>query len=252
MRALRGFSAGLTVAVGALAVAVLATPASAAPAFGATLTLDPSTGKPGTTITATFQVNQGGGGCRLRVTYRWDGHKIGDDGSNDCTSTVRFKAPRSVGQHLVTAVDSTTHLSALATFTVVTADGTTDPTPTKTRTGQPTPTDGQSANADPLPVDTGQQAQPSLAPAHVDTAPQVKSSSSLSGWVLAFGGALILGGVVILILILLRLRGGGEPDEGPAPLADFPTQQIPVGHLTSLDDHGYRAGPGPDYGRHAQ
>jgi hypothetical protein len=250
MRALRGLSAGLTVAVGALAVAVLAPPASAAPAFGATLTLDPTSGKPGTTITATFQVNQGIGICRMRVTYRWDGHKLGDDGSNDCTSTVKFKAQRGVGSHVVSAADSTTRLSALATFTVTTADG--SPEPTKTRTGQPTPTGGQSANADPLPIDTGQQAQPSLPPPRADAVPQVKTSSSFSGWILAFGSVLILGGVVILVLIFLRMRKGDDPEDDQGPLRDFPTQQIPVGHLTSLDDHGYRTGPGADYGRHAQ
>jgi hypothetical protein len=230
---------------------VLATPASAAPPFGATLTLDPPSGKAGTTVNATFEVNQGTGNCRLRVTYRWDGREIGQDRTNDCTSSIRFKAPRSLGSHLLTAADSTTHLSAFATFTVTTVDGSPDPTPTKTR-GQATPSGGQSANADPLPIDTGQQAQPSLAPAHADAGPQVKTSSSLSGWVLAFGGALILGGVVILILILLRLRGGGDPEDDRAPLTDFPTQQIPVGHLASLDDHGHSARSGPDYGRHAQ
>jgi hypothetical protein len=216
------------------------------------LTLDPPTGKAGTTVTATFQVNDGTGNCRLRVTYRWDNHEIGQDRSNDCTSSIRFKAPRSGGPHQVSAVDSTTHQIAVAIFTVTAVDGSPDPTPTRTRTGQPTPTDGQPGDAGPpLPGDTGQQAQQSLAPAHTDAGPQVKTSSSLSGWVLAFGGALILGGVVILILILLRLRGGDDPDNEPVPLANFPTQQIPVGHLTSLDDHGDSTGPGADYGRHA-
>jgi hypothetical protein len=213
------------------------------------LTVDPSSGKAGTTVTATFQVNQPGGNCRLRVTYFWDNHEIGQDRSNDCTSSKTFKAPRGSGSHLVRAVDGTTHLIAAATFTVTSVDGSPDPTPTKTPTGQPT--GAQSANADPpLPVDTGQQAQPSLPPAHADAVPQVRAGSSLSGWVLAFGGALMLGGVVILILILLRLRGGEPPEYDP--LADLPTQQIPVGHVTSLNDHGDSAGPGAEHSRHAE
>jgi hypothetical protein len=230
---------------------VLATPASAAPAFGATLTLDPPAGKGGTTVTATFQVNQGGGTCRLRVTYRWDNHEIGQDRSNECTSSITFRVPRSGGPHQVSAVDSTSRQIAVAIFTVTSVDGSPDPTPTKTPTGQPT--GAQSANADPaLPADTGQQGQQSLAPAHADAVPQVKTGSSLSGWVLAFGGALILGGVVILILILLRLRRGEPSEYDPVPLADFPTQQIPAGHLASLDEYGDRTGSGADYGRHAQ
>ena len=254
MRALRGLSAGLTLAMGALTVAVLATPASAAPAFGATLTLDPPQGKGGTTVTATFQVGDGGGNCRMRVTFRWDGHEFATDRSNDCTSSRTFKVPRGtkdVGPHIVSASDSTTHQSAVATFTITATDATADPTPTRTRTGAPTPTGD--ANADPVPpVDTGQSAQPSLAPAHVDAGPQVKPGSSLSAWVLVFGGALILGGIVILILILLRLRRSDEPDDDPAPIRDFPTQPIPVGLMTSLDDHGDSAGSGTHYGRYSQ
>jgi hypothetical protein len=248
MRALRGLSAGLALAIGALAVAVLATPASAAP-FGATLTLDPASGKGGTTVTATYRVGDGTGDCHMRVSFRWDGREFDTDRSNDCTSHATFKVPRDtkfLGQHIVSASDSTTHQTAVATFTVTAAD---DPTPTRTRTGAPTPTDD--ANAYPTPTDAG-QAQPSLAPAHADAGPQVKSSSSLSAWVLVFGGALILGGIVILILILLRLRGGDEPDDDPRPVRDFTTQPIPVGLMTSLDDHGDSAGSGPHYGRHAQ
>jgi len=126
MRALRGLSAGLTLAMGALTVAVLATPASAAPAFGATLTLDPPQGKGGTTVTATFQVGDGGGNCRMRVTFRWDGHEFATDRSNDCTSSRTFKVPRGtkdVGPHIVSASDSTTHQSAVATFTITATDG---------------------------------------------------------------------------------------------------------------------------------
>jgi hypothetical protein len=250
MRALRGLSAGLTLAVGALAVAVLATPASAAP-FGATLTLDPPSGKGGTTVTATYQVGDGGGACHMRVTFRWDGQEFGSDKSNDCTSHKSFKVPRDakfLGQHIVSASDSTTHQTAVATFTVTSVD---DPTPTRTRTGAPTPSGD--TNADPVPpLDTGQSAQPSLAPAHADAGPQVRSGSSLSAWVLVFGGALILGGIVILVLILLRLRHGDEPDDDPPPSRDFPTQTIPVGHTASLDDHGYGAGSRTHYGRHSQ
>jgi hypothetical protein len=251
MRALRGLSAGLTLAVGALAVAVLATPASAAP-LGATLTLDPPSGKGGTSVTATYRVGDGTGDCHMRVTFRWDGREFDTDKSNDCTSHATFKVPRDtrfLGQHIVSASDSTTHQTALATFTVTAADA--DPTPTRTRTGAPTPTD--TANADPIPpLDTGQSAQPSLAPAHVDAGPQVKSSGSLSAWVLVFGGALIVGGIVILVLILLRLRRGDEPDDDPAPIRDFQTQPIPVGLMTSLDDHGDSTGSGTHYRRYSQ
>ena len=75
-----------------------------------------------------------------------------------------------------------------------------------------------------------------------------------------FGGALILGGIVILVLILLRLRRSDDHDDdrdddrydGPAPIRDYPTRPMPVGLMTSLDDHGDSTGPGTHYRRYSQ
>jgi hypothetical protein len=235
MRPLRGLCASLASVAGALAVAV---PASAAPQFGATLTLDPASGKGGTTVTATFQIEGLLDHCRLRVTYRWDDQDIGQDKSDNCTSNIRFKAPkdaRDLGPHTVTAIDASTHLRASATFTVTAADG--DPSPTRTR-GQPSASGGQAGAVDPPPP--GPTAEPSLPVVVPNAVPQVKSSSSaLSGWVLAFGGALLGGGVVIFALMVMRLRRS-EPDgerdplmgiepRHAAPLVDYPTQPIRVG-----------------------
>jgi hypothetical protein len=244
MRTLTSLSAGLIAVAGALAVAVLSAPASAAPPVGATLTLDPASGKGDATITATFQVNAVvGGNCRLRVTYRWDNRDIGQARSNSCTSTVRFKAPsnaRGLGPHQVTAVDATRQASAVFTITA------TDASPTPTHTGRPTPTAAQSVDAAPLIADTGQAADPSLAPVRANALPTAKSGgSAFTGWVLAFGGVLVLGGVVILILVVLRMRrgepdaeSGFEPDFDPEPvtappypLRTYPTHRTQPGHL---------------------
>ncbi len=248
MRALRGLAAAsLLTLVGGVAIAVHPATASAAPTLGtATLTLDPSSGNPGTTITATFQVNERlapDGNCRLRVTYRWDGQAFGQDSSSSCTSRVRFRAPRNVREgsvHNVSAVDSTTHLFAFATFTIVGADPTTaGPTPTRTRTGAPSPSDTPAAVDPPPATDLGPTLDTSVEAAHGETVPQVKPSSSLTAWALMFGGALVLGGVTIFILVVLRMRRGngddGDEDFGgyePAPVApraplnEYPTQQF--------------------------
>jgi hypothetical protein len=249
MRALRCLTVGLVSVTGGLALAVCASPAAAAPPFGATLSLDPSSGKAGTTITATFQVNQAAvtAKCRLRVTYRWDAQVIGQDTSDTCVSTVRFKAPhsaRDAGPHQVSAVDGTTHQVAAAIFMVTGADATTEPspTPTRTRSVRPSPTGTDSANVDqPLPPYPAATSDPSLDAVNGHALPQVKPASSLSAWALIFGGGLVLGGVAILILVVLRMRRGDpEPDgyAGDEPalvpparsrLGDYPTQQIHLG-----------------------
>jgi hypothetical protein len=241
MRVLRCLAAGLISVAGGLAIAVDATPATAAPPFGATLTLDPSSGRAGTTITATFQVNDPvATNCRLRVTYRWENQIIGEDRTNSCLSQVRFRARggRDLGPHEVSAVDGTTR-QAVAIFTITAVDATPDPTatPTRTRTAGPSATANQSADAVvPLPVDTG----PPVTSANPQVLPQIKpASSALSSMALIFGGALVLGGVAILILVVLRVRRG---DPGPDGYADTEPEPVPVGGPPG----GYLSPPG-DY-----
>ncbi len=249
MRALRCVAAGLISVVGGLAVAAYAAPATAAPPFGATLTLDPSSGKAGTTITATFQVTEPlATTCKLRVTYRWDAQVIGADRTDSCVSRVRFKARggRDLGPHEVSAVDATTHQAAAAIFTITSVDATPDPTATPTKHSSPSSaTDNQSADAVlPLPVDTG----PSAVAPNPQVLPQVKPASSpLSAMALIVGGALVLGGVAILILVVLRMRRGdrggwdgysaeglepvtaGPPGGYPRTLGEYPTERLSAG-----------------------
>ncbi len=251
MHALRCLAAALTAAG---VVAVCAAPASAAPAFGATLTLDPSSGKAGTTITATFVVNAAAGtNCRLRVTYRWDSHVIGEDRSDSCVSKIKFRAPKSGREarpHEVTAVDSTTHQAAAAIFTILGADATATPTPTG---GTPGATDTQPADVA-APADTGTAADPSPPAAHGNALPPAQPSSSLSAWALVFGGVLVLGGVAILALVILRMRRpGADPDEEeplPQPSYAAPVTQtmpLPFGRHASTQRIEYPPPPGvPD------
>ncbi|OLB81720.1 MAG: hypothetical protein AUI14_02445 [Actinobacteria bacterium 13_2_20CM_2_71_6] len=267
MRALRGLAAGLSAIAGGLAVAVGGAPAMAAPVFGG-LTLDPQSGKADTTITATFQVtDRQGGNCKVNVTFRWSGHTVGQDKSNGCTASIRFKAPRNdrdVGAHQVSAVDATSHQVGVAIFTVTVADSTTDPTatPTKTRSARPTSSATDLTALDPpLPTEA---APPSLDAVGGTASPLgTKRDSALSTWALAFGGILVLGGVSILVLVVMRMRGGDPEPEHGAPLGEFPTQVIPVGAMADDHlppparpgyplDHGDSQGPGSHYGRHPQ
>jgi hypothetical protein len=231
---------GLVVAVGAaLAVTAGATPAAAAPPFGATLTLDPPSGKSSTTIAATFQITAPDNvRCRMRVVFRWDDHTLGQKSADSCTLTVHIRAPhdgRDQGPHVITAVDLFTRLDATATYTIGNGDATANPTPT-TRATQPT--DTQSVDAGPpLPVDSATVNPAAAAPA----VPQVKTSSSaFSSVALIFGGLLLLGGVVILVLVIMRMRRGeAEPDDYPddeplpmpvtAPLGGYPTRRYSYG-----------------------
>jgi hypothetical protein len=242
MRLLRCLAAGLVVLAGGPVLAAAATSASAAPALDATLTLDPSSGKASTTITAVFQVDgMDNNRCHLRVTYSWDNQQLGQNRTEGCTSKVRIRPPhdgRDPGPHQITAVDGTTHQTATAVFTIGAADATATPTAGATT---PDMTDTGPADVGPPPVDSA-SANPSAA-AVPQAVPQTKASSStpFSLVALIIGGALLLGGVVILVMVVLRMRGDGHgryddelpyepppaPLSGSGRLGEYPTQRMP-------------------------
>jgi hypothetical protein len=223
MRVLRCLAVGLLSVAGGLAVSVGATPASAAPNFIATLTLDPPSGKANTTITATFQIEvPDGTHCRMRVAFRWDDRTLGTQRADSCRLTVHLKAPRDgrdQGPHQVRATETTSHIEASATFLVTDADATPTATPTRPRTTAPA--DDGSAAGPPLPLNTA-----TVDPSAAQALPQPKASSSMFTPVaLIFGGALVLGGVAILAIVILRMRRG-EPEPDLGERADYPTQPL--------------------------
>ena len=223
MRALRCLAVGLLSVTGGLAVSIAAaTPASAAPPFNASLTLDPTSGKASTTIAATFQIAVPDGvRCRMRVTFRWDDHTLGQKSTDACTLTVHIKAPRDgreQGSHQVRATETTSHIEATATFTVTDGDATPTATPTRAHTSPPA--DDPTAAFGP-PVSSA-----SVDPTAGQVLPQAKTSSSMfTPIALIFGGGLVLGGVAILTLVILRMRRG-EPEPEPEFDDDFPTQTL--------------------------
>jgi hypothetical protein len=232
MRAQRRLALSLLLLAAGLSVLATGTPAQAAPVSG--LSLDPSEGRSGTSITASFQVagvQQGQNCVHTTVTFWWDRTVVGrKDGG--CVISVSFRPPKNdkaAGPHQVTARDSRTGQLGAAVFTITG----TDATPTGRATATPTAT--AVASDPPLPTPTEGDTV-TVAPPSVDAAAGVTpksdiggGSSPLTSFALIVGGLLVLGGIGILGYVVWRTRATGLEPEPAGGLSDYPTQPITLG-----------------------
>jgi hypothetical protein len=249
MRAQRRLALSLLLLAAGLSVLATGAPAQAAPTGG--LTLDPTEGRAGTTITASFQVTsiQPGADCvHTTVTFWWDRAVVGrKDGG--CVVSVSFRPPkdrRDAGPHQVIARDSKTGQVGTAIFTITGTDATSTPT------GRPTGTAKATAGASDPPLPTPTEGDTVTAPPSVDAARGVapgtgggSGPSALTSFALIVGGILVLGGVGILGFVIYRTRQMGLEPEPAGGLSDYPTQQIglpepsPPRHAAPYDDPEY-------------
>jgi hypothetical protein len=252
MRAQRRLALSLILLVAGLTVLATGAPAQAAPVNG--LTLNPTEGRSGTTITASFQVaavEQGQACGHPSVTFWWDRTVVGRrDGG--CVINLSFKPPKNgkaAGPHQVTARDSRTGQIGAAVFTITSGDATSTPTGRSSATATanagasdpplPTPTEGDAVTVAP----------PSLDAARGAVAPGSGSGtgpSALTSFALILGGVLVLGGIGILGFVVYRTRQTGPEPEPAGGLSDYPTQPIaldlPPGrprHAAPSDDPDY-------------
>ncbi len=241
MRAQRRSALSLLLLVAGLTVLATGAPAQAEPVNG--LTLSPTEGRAGTTITASFQaaVPQGQACVHTTVTFWWDRTVVGrKDGG--CVISVSFRPPKNdkaAGPHQVTARDSKTGQVGSTVFTITGTDTTSTPTgrPTATVTATtpasdpplPTPTDGDTATVAPPSLDAARGVAPGGGGS--------SGPSVLTTFALIFGGVLVLGGVGILGFVIYRTRPSGLEPEPAGGMTDYPTQPIALTHPPGQPRH---------------
>ena len=267
MRVRRALAVGLLALTGGVTLVALATPALAQPS--GQVTLDSTSGPPDTQITAMFQLSSSPGqGCgTFKVIFRWDNHQVGARNLDHCAASVPFIPPKDLrkpGRHVVTVTDDKPlNIFGWTSFLIVlnnpspsrsSGSPTASPSAGKPRTAKPTASveDTDPAIVDPpTATDTTPAVDPSVTPAAAAGSGGGDGSSAL-GIALAFGGALMLGGVGILGYVIWRGRRG-EPEYALTESTELTesTDQMPTfpGGFTPQDGTGYDppAGNRPPY-----
>src|SRR5579859_7546091 len=201
---------------------ILATdPALAAPVPFGSVTVDPESGPPNATIVAQYRATEAGVLCKpTTITFKWDGHGVaaGELGRNCVANSNPFKPPkddRKQGPHQVTAWQGGQVLAG-ALFVV----SGTDPSPSTSASPSPspsrskattTPSSTASVSDPPIPTYDAPAVDGTVAAAGAPSAAGAGTTDSGGGGggssigvALAFGGALVLGGVGILGFIVIR------------------------------------------------
>jgi hypothetical protein len=226
-------AAAILAAAGAL---LLGAPALADPPPLGTVAVNPNHGPPTATVHATYSLPGFQQHCPAAATFAWDNLRVGAAKfvatPRACVAAFSFPPPpidRAPGGHQVSAKAGDTGFAGAALYVI---DLGASPSASRSPSARPTPTPTRTRAA-PTPTQSTEDAPAAPAPSESVAAagsPEAAISNTAATartpwvpWVMVGGGALVLGGVAVIGVMLYQ----GRRPAGGLSIDDAPTVEQP-------------------------